>query len=32
MLVKTIDAHVAGAPLRLITDGFPPLRGGTIED
>jgi proline racemase len=28
--VKTIDAHAAGEPLRLIVDGFPAPRGGTM--
>jgi proline racemase len=32
IIAKTIDAHVAGAPLRLIADGFPTLRGATLED
>jgi proline racemase len=28
--IRTIDAHTAGEPLRLIVDGFPPLEGRTI--
>jgi len=28
--VKTIDAHAAGEPLRLIVDGFPSPRGTTM--
>jgi len=28
--VKTIDAHAAGEPLRLIVDGFPSPRGQTM--
>jgi trans-L-3-hydroxyproline dehydratase len=28
--VRTIDAHAAGEPLRLIVEGFPPIRGGTM--
>jgi trans-L-3-hydroxyproline dehydratase len=28
--IRTIDAHVAGAPLRLIVDGFPSLPGRTM--
>src|SRR5262245_28975796 len=28
--VKTIDAHAAGEPLRLIVDGFPAPRGTTM--
>jgi trans-L-3-hydroxyproline dehydratase len=30
--VKTIDAHAAGEPLRLIVDGFPAPRGSTMLD
>ena len=30
VLVKTIDAHAAGEPLRLIVDGFPSPRGKTM--
>ena len=28
--LKTIDAHAAGEPLRLIVDGFPSPRGKTM--
>ena len=28
--IKTIEAHAAGEPLRIITQGFPPLPGRTI--
>jgi proline racemase len=28
--IATIDAHTAGEPLRIITDGFPDLPGNTI--
>jgi proline racemase len=28
--IQTIDAHAAGEPLRLIVDGFPPVRGRTM--
>jgi proline racemase len=28
--IHTIDAHTAGEPLRIITDGFPDLPGKTI--
>jgi len=28
--LKTIDAHAAGEPLRLIVDGFPTPRGATM--
>jgi proline racemase len=30
--LKTIDAHAAGEPLRLIVDGFPAPRGATMLD
>src|SRR5581483_2080462 len=30
--LKTIDAHAAGEPLRLIVDGFPVPRGKTMLD
>ncbi len=30
MRVTTIDAHAAGEPLRVITDGLPPIKGNTI--
>src|SRR5438128_318289 len=30
VLVKTIDAHAAGEPLRLIVDGFPSPLGRTM--
>src|SRR5678816_1822674 len=30
LTVKTIDAHAAGEPLRLIVDGFPSPRGKTM--
>src|SRR5215208_7093509 len=29
-VISTIDAHAAGEPLRIITAGLPPLRGGTV--
>jgi len=28
--IKTIDAHAEGEPLRVITDGFPDLKGESI--
>ena len=28
--IRTIDAHTAGEPLRLIVEGFPSVRGKTI--
>jgi trans-L-3-hydroxyproline dehydratase len=30
--LKTIDAHAAGEPLRLVVDGFPSPRGATMLD
>lgn len=30
--VRTIDCHVAGAPLRLIVEGFPALEGTSLAD
>lgn len=30
MIVRTIDAHSAGGPLRLVIDGFPSPRGKTM--
>jgi trans-L-3-hydroxyproline dehydratase len=30
MIIKTIDAHTAGEPLRLIIEGFPRIEGRTI--
>jgi proline racemase len=28
--ITTVDAHIAGEPLRLIVDGFPRVRGATM--
>ncbi|MBE0558520.1 MAG: proline racemase family protein, partial [Proteobacteria bacterium] len=28
--IHTIDMHTGGEPLRIITSGFPPVRGETI--
>ena len=28
--IKTIDAHTAGEPLRIILSGFPEIKGSTI--
>ncbi len=28
--IRTVDAHAAGEPLRLIVDGFPEVRGRTM--
>lgn len=30
--IRTIDAHAAGEPLRLIVDGFPSVQGRTMLD
>jgi trans-L-3-hydroxyproline dehydratase len=30
MSIHTIDAHVSGAPLRLVAGGFPTLAGATV--
>ncbi len=30
LILRTIDAHTAGEPLRLITEGWPAPRGGTM--
>ena len=30
MVITTIDAHVAGEPLRVITGGLPELQGETM--
>lgn len=30
LIIKTIDAHTAGEPLRLIIDGFPAPQGNTM--
>jgi proline racemase len=32
VILRTIDAHVGGQPLRLIVDGFPSPRGPTMLD
>jgi proline racemase len=32
LIIRTIDAHAAGAPLRLVVDGFPSPRGGTMPE
>jgi proline racemase len=32
MNLRTIDAHAAGGPLRLVVDGFPSPRGKTMID
>jgi proline racemase len=32
LTLRTIDAHAAGEPLRLIVDGFPTPRGRTMLD
>jgi len=28
--IKTVEAHAAGEPLRVIVEGLPPLPGNTI--
>ncbi len=28
--IKTIDMHTGGEPLRVILDGFPPIKGNTV--
>jgi proline racemase len=30
MIIRTIDAHTAGEPLRLIVEGFPSIEGATM--
>ena len=30
LMIRTIDAHAAGGPLRLVVDGFPSPRGRTM--
>jgi len=30
MIIRTIDAHTAGEPLRLIVDGFPTVKGRSM--
>jgi proline racemase len=32
MILRTIDAHAAGGPLRLVVDGFPSPRGKTMVE
>jgi proline racemase len=32
VIIRTIDAHVAGEPLRLVVDGFPSPRGRTMAE
>jgi proline racemase len=32
LIIRTIDAHAAGEPLRLIVDGFPSIEGATMQD
>jgi proline racemase len=32
VILRTIDAHAAGAPLRLVVDGFPSPRGRTMAE
>src|SRR3954453_979332 len=30
MIIRTLDAHTAGEPLRLIVDGYPAIEGETM--
>src|SRR5919107_1803390 len=30
MIIRTLDAHTAGEPLRLIVDGYPSVEGQTM--
>lgn len=30
--ISTVEMHTAGEPVRIVTSGYPPLRGGTILD
>ena len=32
LTIRTIDAHAAGEPLRLIVDGFPSIEGRTMRE
>jgi proline racemase len=32
IVVDVIDSHTGGEPTRVITDGFPQLRGGTLRE
>jgi proline racemase len=32
VIIRTIDAHAAGAPLRLVVDGFPSPVGSTMAE
>jgi len=32
VIIRTIDAHAGGAPLRLVVDGFPSPRGRTMAE
>ncbi len=32
IVLKTVDAHVGGTPLRLVVDGFPSPHGRTMAD
>jgi proline racemase len=31
-IIRTVDAHAAGGPLRLVVEGFPAPRGRTMAD
>jgi trans-L-3-hydroxyproline dehydratase len=30
LVVKTVDMHTGGEPLRIVTDGLPPIDGSTV--
>jgi proline racemase len=32
LIIRTIDAHAAGGPLRVVVDGFPSPRGKTMAE
>jgi len=31
-MVQVVDTHTAGEPTRVVTAGFPPPQGGTMEE
>jgi len=31
-IIQVVDSHTAGDPLRLVTSGFPSIRGATIKE
>lgn len=32
MVIRTVDMHTGGEPVRIVTDGYPPVPGETILD